>query len=144
MSLSVMVKSASGLPNVERFSKSDPMTVITFQGEPWPSPPPPPLPRPLQLPSLRGLYGVQHLTAPCAMLAPRTHPCCMRMCSPCSADELSLLISPLPPPLPPSIFCRSEEEDAGHRQQLGSSVERGTSLPPLPSLTITLLASRIP
>lgn len=33
MSLSVLVKSASGLPNVERFSKSDPMTVITFQGE---------------------------------------------------------------------------------------------------------------
>ena len=33
MSLSVLVKSASGLPNVERFSKSDPMTVCTLQGE---------------------------------------------------------------------------------------------------------------
>ena len=32
MSLSVLVKSASGLPNVERFSKSDPMCVITLEG----------------------------------------------------------------------------------------------------------------
>ena len=32
MSLSVTVKSASSLPNVERFSKSDPMTVLTLQG----------------------------------------------------------------------------------------------------------------
>lgn len=37
MSLCVLVKSASGLPNVERFSKSDPMCVITLQGgEPLP------------------------------------------------------------------------------------------------------------
>ena len=33
MSLSVFVKSASGLPNVEKFSKSDPLTVCTLQGE---------------------------------------------------------------------------------------------------------------
>ena len=33
MSLTVVVKSASNLPNVERFSKSDPMTVVTLQGE---------------------------------------------------------------------------------------------------------------
>ena len=33
MSLSVLVKSASNLPNVEKFSKSDPMTVCTLQGE---------------------------------------------------------------------------------------------------------------
>ena len=32
MSLSVTVKSASNLPNVERFSKSDPMCIITYQG----------------------------------------------------------------------------------------------------------------
>ncbi len=32
MSLTVNVKSASNLPNVERFSKSDPMAVIVFQG----------------------------------------------------------------------------------------------------------------
>ena len=32
MSLSVLVKSASGLPNVERFSKSDPMCVIILEG----------------------------------------------------------------------------------------------------------------
>ena len=32
MSLSVLVKSASGLPNVEKFSKSDPMCVITLEG----------------------------------------------------------------------------------------------------------------
>lgn len=32
MSLAVLVKSASGLPNVERFSKSDPMCVITLEG----------------------------------------------------------------------------------------------------------------
>ena len=32
MSLSVLVKSASCLPNVERFSKSDPMCVITLEG----------------------------------------------------------------------------------------------------------------
>ena len=32
MSLSVLVKSASSLPNVERFSKSDPLTVCTLQG----------------------------------------------------------------------------------------------------------------
>lgn len=32
MSLSVTVKSASSLPNVERFSKSDPMAVVIFQG----------------------------------------------------------------------------------------------------------------
>lgn len=32
MSLSVLVKSASALPNVERFSKSDPMCVITLEG----------------------------------------------------------------------------------------------------------------
>ena len=32
MSLSVLVKSASSLPNVERFSKSDPMCVIILQG----------------------------------------------------------------------------------------------------------------
>ena len=32
MSLEVTVKSASNLPNVERFSKSDPMTVLIFQG----------------------------------------------------------------------------------------------------------------
>ncbi len=34
MSLTVVVKSASKLPNVERFSKSDPMTVVTLQGMP--------------------------------------------------------------------------------------------------------------
>ncbi|CAI8012691.1 Myoferlin [Geodia barretti] len=33
MSLSVLVKSASSLPNVEKFSKSDPMCVIVLQGE---------------------------------------------------------------------------------------------------------------
>ena len=33
MSLSVIVKSASNLPNVEKFSKSDPFTVVTFRGE---------------------------------------------------------------------------------------------------------------
>lgn len=33
MSFSVLVKSASNLPNIERFSKSDPFTVITLQGE---------------------------------------------------------------------------------------------------------------
>ncbi len=33
MSLSVLVKSASGLPNVERFSKSDPITICTLQGK---------------------------------------------------------------------------------------------------------------
>ena len=33
MSLTVLVKSASSLPNVEKFSKSDPMTVCTLQGE---------------------------------------------------------------------------------------------------------------
>lgn len=33
MSLTVLVKSASNLPNVERLSKSDPMTVCTLQGE---------------------------------------------------------------------------------------------------------------
>lgn len=33
MSLTVLVKSASQLPNVERFSKSDPMTVCTVLGE---------------------------------------------------------------------------------------------------------------
>ena len=32
MSLSVLVKSASNLPNVERFRKSDPMCVIILQG----------------------------------------------------------------------------------------------------------------
>ena len=32
MSLSVLVKSASNLPNVEKFSKSDPMCVIVLQG----------------------------------------------------------------------------------------------------------------
>ena len=32
MSLQVTVKSAANLPNVERFSKSDPMTVLVFQG----------------------------------------------------------------------------------------------------------------
>lgn len=32
MSLTVLVKSASNLPNVERFSKSDPMTVCILQG----------------------------------------------------------------------------------------------------------------
>ena len=32
MSLSVLVKSASSLPNVEKFSKSDPMCVITLEG----------------------------------------------------------------------------------------------------------------
>ena len=32
MSLEVRVKSASNLPNVERWSKSDPMTVLLFQG----------------------------------------------------------------------------------------------------------------
>jgi len=32
MSLQVTVKSASNLPNVERWSKSDPITVLTFQG----------------------------------------------------------------------------------------------------------------
>ena len=32
MSLSVLIKSASDLPNVERFSKSDPMCVITLEG----------------------------------------------------------------------------------------------------------------
>ena len=34
MSLSVLVKSASSLPNVEKFSKSDPMCVIVLQGKP--------------------------------------------------------------------------------------------------------------
>lgn len=33
MALIVLVKSASNLPNVEKFSKSDPMTVCTLQGE---------------------------------------------------------------------------------------------------------------
>lgn len=33
MSLSVLVKSASNLPNVERFGKSDPMCVISLQGQ---------------------------------------------------------------------------------------------------------------
>ena len=33
MSLQVLVKSASSLPNVERFSKSDPVCIIVFQGE---------------------------------------------------------------------------------------------------------------
>lgn len=33
MSLSVLVKSASNLPNVEKFSKSDPMCVIVLQGK---------------------------------------------------------------------------------------------------------------
>ena len=32
MSLQIVVKSASNLPNLERFSKSDPMTVVVFQG----------------------------------------------------------------------------------------------------------------
>ena len=32
MSLSVLVKSASGLPNVERFGESDPVCVIVLQG----------------------------------------------------------------------------------------------------------------
>lgn len=32
MSLEVIVKSASSLPNVERWGKSDPMTVLIFQG----------------------------------------------------------------------------------------------------------------
>jgi dysferlin len=32
MSLVVEVKSASALPNLERFSKSDPMVVLIFQG----------------------------------------------------------------------------------------------------------------
>ena len=32
MSLEVTVKSASNLPNVERWGKSDPMTVLVFQG----------------------------------------------------------------------------------------------------------------
>ena len=32
MSLQIVVKSASNLPNLERFSKSDPMTVLVFQG----------------------------------------------------------------------------------------------------------------
>ena len=34
MSLQVVCKSASNLPNVERFGKSDPMCVIVFQGQP--------------------------------------------------------------------------------------------------------------
>ena len=33
MSLTVLVKSASNLPNVERFGKSDPMCVISLQGK---------------------------------------------------------------------------------------------------------------
>ena len=33
MSLTVLVKSASNLPNVEKFSKSDPICVIDLQGE---------------------------------------------------------------------------------------------------------------
>ena len=33
MSLTVLVQSASSLPNLERFSKSDPMAVLIFQGE---------------------------------------------------------------------------------------------------------------
>ena len=37
MSLSVFVQSASSLPNVDRFSKSDPMCVITLQGRQGPS-----------------------------------------------------------------------------------------------------------
>ena len=32
MALQVVVKSAANLPNVERFSKSDPMAVLVFQG----------------------------------------------------------------------------------------------------------------
>ena len=36
MSLNVLVKSASNLPNVEKFSKSDPFTIITLQGESGP------------------------------------------------------------------------------------------------------------
>lgn len=32
MSLTVVVKSAASLPNLERFSKSDPMAVLIFQG----------------------------------------------------------------------------------------------------------------
>lgn len=33
MSLTVLVKSASNLPNVEKFGKSDPMCVISLQGQ---------------------------------------------------------------------------------------------------------------
>ena len=33
MSLSVLVESASGLPNVDTFSKSDPMCVIVLEGK---------------------------------------------------------------------------------------------------------------
>jgi len=33
MSFTVHVKSASALPNVEKFSKSDPLAVCTLQGE---------------------------------------------------------------------------------------------------------------
>ena len=33
MSLTVVVKSASSLPNLERFSKSDPMAVLIFLGK---------------------------------------------------------------------------------------------------------------
>jgi len=36
MSLSVFVQSASSLPNVDRFSKSDPMCVVTLQGRQGP------------------------------------------------------------------------------------------------------------
>lgn len=33
MSLTIKVKSATNLPNVDRFSASDPFTILIFQGE---------------------------------------------------------------------------------------------------------------
>ena len=55
MSLTVLVKSASNLPNVEKFSKSDPMCVIILQGE-------------FHLPFARAAIGVRFKCSPATLL----------------------------------------------------------------------------